>query len=295
MHSSSLSHHRLGLLLVTVSALAWSMAGFFTRLIHLDSWTMIAWRGLLGGAGMVAFMLLRECRGFLASFARMGLPGLAFVGLSTIGMTVFLASLQLTTVAHVAVIYATVPFLAAALAWLAMREHPSLSAMIAGAGAMVGVAVMAGLSTEGNAGGDLLALCMTLCMAGMMVISRRYQGIAVLPAATLASLLSGLIAVPFAQHLSASGTEFFQLALFGLVNSAIGTVFFTLGAKLLPAIETGLIGALDAPLAPIWVWLAFGERPSAATILGGIIVFAAVFGHIVLSTRGRRRPLPATM
>ncbi len=121
---------------------------------------------------------------------------------------------------------------------------------------------MVGLSAEGNLGGDLLALCMTFCMAGMMVISRHYQGIAVMPAACLASLLSGLIALPFAQHLAASGTDLFYLALFGLVNSAIGTVLFALGARLLPAIETGLIGALDAPLAPIWVWLAFGELPS---------------------------------
>ena len=126
---------------------------------------------------------------------------------------------------------------------------------------------------------------MTFCMAGMMVISRHYQGIAVMPAACLASLLSGLIAIPFAQHLAASGTDLFHLALFGVVNSAIGTVFFALGARLLPAIETGLIGALDAPLAPIWVWLAFGEVPSAATIVGGVIVFAAVFCHILVSAR----------
>lgn len=295
MIAYSPGQHRLGLLLVTISALAWSMAGFFTRLINLDSWTMIAWRGLLGGAGMVIFMLLRERREFLASFVRMGLPGLGFVGLSTIGLTVFLLALQRTTVAHVSIIYATVPFLAAALAWLVMRERPSLSAVVAGCGALAGVVVMAGLSSEGNIAGDLLALTMTLCMAGMMVISRHYQNIAVLPAATLASLLSGLIAVPFAQHLSASGTEFIQLALFGLLNSAIGTVCFALGARLLPAIETGLIGALDAPLAPIWVWLAFAETPSSATILGGLIVFAAVFGHILVSARGQRRPVPASL
>jgi drug/metabolite transporter (DMT)-like permease len=282
---TSPAQHRLGLVLVTLSALTWSMAGFFTRLIHLDSWTMIAWRGLFAAAGMVLFMLLRERRGFLASFRRMGRPGLAFVYLSTIGMTVFLGALQLTTVAHVAIIYATVPFLAAALAWLVMRERPSLSAVIAGLGALAGVAVMVGLSAEGNLSGDLLALCMTFCMAGMMVISRHYQGIAVMPAACLASLLSGLIALPFAQHLAASGTDLFYLALFGLVNSAVGTVLFALGARLLPAIETGLIGALDAPLAPIWVWLAFGELPSGATIIGGLVVFVAVFGHILVSAR----------
>jgi drug/metabolite transporter (DMT)-like permease len=286
VRGSTASQHRLGLLLVSVSALAWSLAGFFNRLINLDSWTMIAWRGLFGGVGILIFMLVRERRDFFVAFRRMGRPGLAFIALSTLGMTAFLTSLERTTVAHVAIIYATVPFLAAAIARLAMRERPSLSAVIAGLGALAGVAVMVGLSAEGNLSGDLLALCMTFCMACMMVISRHYQGIAVLPAACLASLLSSAIAVPFAGNLWPGPTDLIYLALFGLVNSAIGTVLFAIGARLLPAIETGLIGALDAPLAPVWVWLAFGETPSAATVLGGFIVFAAVFGHIVVSARG---------
>lgn len=209
-------------------------------------------------------------------------------------MTSYLWALQRTTVAHVSVIYATVPFLAAGLAFLVMRERPSVSAIVAGLGALAGVVVMVGLGTEGNLSGDLLALCMTFCMACMMVISRHYQGIAVMPAACLASLMSGIIALPFAGDLWPGGTDLIYLALFGLVNSAIGTVLFALGARLLPAIETGLIGALDAPLAPVWVWLAFAETPSSATILGGTIVFAAVFGHVVLSTRGQHRPVPVS-
>ena len=92
--------------------------------------------------------------------------------------------------------------------------------------------------------------------------------------------------MPFAGQLWVSGHDFFYLALFGLINSAIGIVLFTLGSRLLPAIETGLVGSLDAPLAPIWVWLAFGETPTTATLLGGLIVFAAVFAHVLASARG---------
>ncbi len=36
--------YRLGLILVTASAIAWSTAGLFTRLIQLDSGMMLAWR-----------------------------------------------------------------------------------------------------------------------------------------------------------------------------------------------------------------------------------------------------------
>jgi drug/metabolite transporter (DMT)-like permease len=37
--------HRLGLILVACAALAWSSAGFFTRLIPNDLMTMLFWRG----------------------------------------------------------------------------------------------------------------------------------------------------------------------------------------------------------------------------------------------------------
>lgn len=277
------ARYRLGLLLVTASAVAWSTAGFFTRLIHLDSWTMLVWRGLFGGSGILVFIVLRERGGTLRSFVRMGWQGWSFTLISVIGMLCFITSLGRTTVAHVAIIYATVPFIAAGLAWLVMRERPSLSAVVAGCGALAGVGVMAGFSSEGSMSGDLLAFAMTLAMAGMMVIARRFQGIAVMQAACLSSLLSALASVPFASHLLVSGPNLVDLAAFGLVNSAVGIVLFALGSRLLPAVETGLIGSLDAPLAPIWVWLAFGETPTTATLVGGLIVFGAVFAHVLAS------------
>ena len=72
-----------------------------------------------------------------------------------------------------------------------------------------------------------------------------------------------------------------------MINLALGMILFTLGSRLLPAVETALIGSLDAPLAPVWVWLAFGERPGHSTILGGILVFGAVLANVALGARSR--------
>ena len=111
---SELGRYRLGLVFVTASALAWSTAGFFTRLIHLDSWTILVWRGLFGGSGILLFIILREGRDTFRSFLRMEWPGWCFTLISVTGTLCFITSLGLTSVAHVAIIYATVPFLAAA-------------------------------------------------------------------------------------------------------------------------------------------------------------------------------------
>ena len=38
-----MNRHAKGILLISLSAVAYSSAGFFTRLIHLDAWTMLFW------------------------------------------------------------------------------------------------------------------------------------------------------------------------------------------------------------------------------------------------------------
>ena len=273
--------YRLGMLLVTASAIAWSTAGLFTRLIPLDVWTLLLWRGGFGALGLLIFMVLHQGRRGLASFADLGVAGWAFVVVGTIGMVCFITSLRLTSVAHTSIIYATVPLVAAALAWWAMHEKPSTSAMIASLAALLGVAIMVGLGADGSLAGDLLAFGMTVCMATIMVIARRYLGIPMLAAVCLSVLLSALVAAPFAQWGLPSGEHVLLLALFGLVNTALGTALFAIGSRRLPASETALIGALDAPLAPIWVLLVFGELPSGTTLVGGAIVFMAILAHMV--------------
>ncbi len=275
----------IGFALVTASAIAWSTAGFFTRLIPLDTATTLFWRGMFGGLGLLIVALAMGRRRGLTGFRRMGAGGWLFAVVSALGMLCFIAALKTTSVAHVAVVYAVVPFVAAGFGWLALRERPGASAVVASMAALAGVVIMVGFGADGTILGDLLAFGMTVCMAAMMVISRRFQDIPMLPAACISAVLSALAVLPWAAPLSVSGTEWGLLAAFGLVNSAIGLALFTAGSKRLPPVETALIGALDAPLAPIWVWLAFAETPSVPTLIGGVIVFAAVMAHLTIAAR----------
>ncbi|MGA9027310.1 MAG: DMT family transporter [Steroidobacteraceae bacterium] len=274
-----MQRHRRGFLLVSASAIAWSTAGLFTRIIHLDAWSMLAWRGLFGAAGLAA--VLAGGRGAAwRDLMRLGRWGWVFVLQSAAGMIFFITALRTTTVAHVAVIYATVPFFAAGLGWLVLREKPTGRAVAASLVALAGVALMVGIGREGGILGDVLALGMTLTMAVAMVVARHFRDMPFLPAACLASLISGVLSWPFGQPRAVTGQDLLLLAMFGLVTFAVGLPLFTLGARLLPAIETALIGSLEAPLAPLWVWLLFNETPAAATIGGGLMVVAAVILYL---------------
>ena len=49
-----------GTMLVLLSAFAFSLAGFFVRLIDTDVWTMLFWRGLFGGLFIAGWVLCRD-------------------------------------------------------------------------------------------------------------------------------------------------------------------------------------------------------------------------------------------
>ena len=275
--SAPAREHAVGTLLVLASAIAFSTAGFFTRLVPLDLWSILLWRGLFGGAFIAAFMLWRDGRGVVAQLRAMRGPALAVTGFSTLGMVLFVAALRRTSVADVGIIYAASPFLTAALGWLWLRQVEPRRTLLASAAALIGVAVMLrGAWQAGDLLGDLMALGMAISLALMMLVLRRHRDTPMLPAACLSALLGSLIAWPLAGTLHPDGLTLLYLALFGISQFGLGLLLLTLGSQLVSATEAALIGALDAPLAPLWVWLAFAEQPPVASLLGGGIVMAAV-------------------
>ena len=277
--------HKLGLFLVFTSTLAWSTAGLVTRAISQVIFTVLVWRGLFGTAGLLAVIVWRDGAKGLRTLLWLGGAGWAYALISGVGMVCYIMALRMTSVAHVVVIYATVPFMTAGLAWLMMRQRPSRDAVIACSIAFAGALVMVGLGGDGNLGGDLLALLMTLSMALMMVIARKHPKIPTLPAGTASSILGVLICLPFAAPGVPAGDQLLLLAGFGLVNSSLGFALFLIGSSKIPPIETALLGAMEASLAPLWVWLIFAETPTLPTLVGAAIVLFAVLWHILRQYR----------
>jgi drug/metabolite transporter (DMT)-like permease len=285
------SQRYLGWVLVSFSAVAWSTAGYFTRLIDEDVWTMLFWRGLFGGLAF-AIMTVVHYRGkVLHTYANLGGMGLLLALISALGMITFIGSLMLTTVADVYVIYATVPFITAGVAWLILRERTSVSVLVASLLAIIGVVVMvAGATYGGSLAGQVVAFVMTLTMALMAVILRWKRDIQIMPALGLSAWIAALVAFWFCEPFAISSFNLAMLALFGVTQSALGLVLFGLGSRMIPAAEATLLTALDVPLAPLWVWLAFNEVPGIQTMAAGIIVLTAVSGHILYEMRSQRVP-----
>jgi drug/metabolite transporter (DMT)-like permease len=269
----------VGYLMVLSATIAWSTSGFFVRLIHVDLWTMLGWRSLFGLLA-VAFTIWQRGVNNLQFLNLVSWPGLLMIVTTGVGMICFVASIVLTSIANVAVLYATLPFMTAALAWAWLGERPSRRTLFASAAALIGVAIMARESVGGgHLVGDLLAILMTALAAVFTVTARRHREVPLLEAVVGGSGLIMAAGMLLGSPLSVHAADLAWLAVFGAITVGLGMALFMVGARRIPSAQAALINALESPMAPFWVWLAFAEVPTTTTFLGGALILAALAWH----------------
>lgn len=282
--------HLVGASLVIASAVAYSMAGVLTKAIEADAWTIVCWRGLIGGLLMVAYVGWQERRRPLPlrQRFRLGWRGWLLASIGSLAGLAFIFSFKLTYVANVAVIYATAPFIAAALAWLATRERFRLQTAAAATVSVAGiVAVFAGSLGTAGALGDVLALLMTFGSALYMVLIRLFRDTPVVLAGGVSGLQLFAVGLLVADPFAVTRQDALLLVLFGLAF-AVALVLWTEGTRLIPAAESGFLGTVETPFAMLLAWIFLAELPPPASFLGAGIVLAAVLGHALADLRRAR-------
>jgi drug/metabolite transporter (DMT)-like permease len=270
---------KLGIALVVGSALVFSLSGVLTKAIDADAWTIACWRGLLGGLLIAAYVAWMGRREPLSDALRLGRNGWLLATVGSLASLAFIASFKLTYVANVAVIYATAPFMAAALGWWLLRELVELRTLVAAGISFAGVlVVVAGGLGAGSIAGDAVALAMTLGNALYIVLIRLFRDCAVVLAGAVSALQLFVVGCFVVDPLAVSRDDIVLLALFG-TSFAVAVVLWTEGTRRVPAAEAGLLGSAETPFAILLAWLLLAELPPATSFVGGAIVLAAVVAH----------------
>ena len=281
-----LANRRRGVLLVAGSAIVWSFGGAIARFLAVhDSWTIVFWRSIFAVLFLLGFMLWRDGpRGTIALFRGMGLAGLGVALCFAVASSSFVVALAHTTVANILLMQAGVPLIAALLTWVLFHEKISAATWTAIAAVIAGVAIMVSESFTGKASpiGDGLALLISVLLAIATVITRRHSEVRMAPAVCLGTIIAACVSGLLAGQHAVSAADFAWLVVFGAVNLGLGLAMFTTGARLLPAALAALVGTLEPVFGPIWVWLVHNEVPSARTLMGGAVVFAALLIHLLL-------------
>lgn len=282
-----------GAALVLGSAVVWSFGGTLARFLHIeDGWTVVFWRSLFAALFLLGFMLLRDGpRGTVQLFKGMGLAGIAVGVCFATASTSFILALAYTTVANVVLIQAGVPLIAALMAWLLFRETIALHTWLAIAAVIGGVAVMVSESLGGSISmmGDALAILIAFAFATATIITRRFAHVRMTPAVFLGTLIAGGTAASQASGFAITAQELVVLIIFGALNFGLGLALFVTGARLVPSALAALLGTAETVLAPLWVAVIHGEVPGMRTVIGGVIVLAALLCYLGVELWRQRR------
>ena len=283
-----------GAALVCAAAVCWSLGGLFVRLVggDLDGWTIAFWRSAFMVLAVGGWLLAAHGLKVLAVYRAMGWAGVLAGLLLALSFVMFILAITRTSVANAVVLQSAAPLASAVLGRVFLREKLAAPTLVAILVAVAGIALMfAGALGGGDLLGNALALGVAIAFGANIVVVRAARGLDLVPATVLAGLFALLVTLPLASVGAPTAYDLMLLALMGGLQLGLGLFLFMRGAPHLTAAQVGLLTLIEVILAPIWVWLAFGEVPAALSLAGGLVVLGALVVHSGLSLRRSKPPV----
>jgi len=272
--------------IVLVAGLFWSFGPLVVR--NIDNAQLIPWQYLFF-RGSVIFLILNiylflvEGQKFTNNYKKIGLSGLiGGISLGTANIT-FILSITSTSTAVTLLMLAAMPFIAAILAYVFLKEKISKTTLIAIIIAAAGVIFMSFDSKEtGTLFGLVNGLLSSLGFAGFTVSLRwrkktpKFTTVAIAGIFCVAVSLLVLLFNDSNVLISLKNTSL--SALHGFLV-CLGLILYSTKSKYLPAADLTLLSLTEVLGGILWVWLPlFGinEVPSTNTLIGGAIITSSI-------------------
>ena len=262
-----------GAALVFAGGVCWSLAGVTIR--HLEAaggWQILCYRSLGFLAVVLTYIAIRRRGRLVAAFGGVGWTGI-LAGLclcSAFGSSIF--SLINTSVANSVFLQSTQIFWAALIGWLVLGEAVRRAGWLAILLAFAGVGLMMGDGLDdGSLVGNLFGLLIGISVASYAVSLRKGGAIDMMPATCLGGVFGALAGAGFADGLAISTHDLLLCLFMGVCQIGLGFIFFTLGARNLPALDLMLLDAAGAVGGAVGAGLGLGRdrRGAGAAHAGG--------------------------
>ena len=285
-----------GMLLVLLAGVVWSSIGIGIRSIEdANVWQILLYRSTALSLFLFTLITLKSRGRPFNSIRRSGMAGV----IGGFGLVLAFAggiySIQTTTVANAMFLFASAPFLAALLGWVVLKEPVRKATWFAMTIAIAGITIMV---VDGFASGDMIGNISALFSAlgfAIFTIALRWGKLEdMFPAVLLAGIFSVIVALfvclSFDYSLRLSLNDGTIAVAMGVFQVGTGLVIFTIGSRVVPAVELALLSMTEVLLGPFWVWIFLGESASLYTLLGGVVLLAAITLNAL--TGLRHKPVP---
>ena len=269
-----------GPLMMLLASVCFSTGGLFCKMIP---WSALAINGVRDLIGSLLIGIYILATGHKLKMNRI----VAFGAVCMFGVTtLFVMANKLTTAANTIVLQYTAPVWILILMAVIFRQKPKKRDLIVMAVVFAGIlCFFADSLSSGGILGDLLAVAAGVFYAGLFVLNSFENGDA-LSSLFFGQLAAGVILTPFVSAENDFSAPVIASILFlGAVQVGLAYIFFYQGTKYTHPVTASLIAGVEPVLNPILVAVFLKEKLSALSILGAVIVIAAIFLYNLMNRK----------
>jgi len=268
-------------LLVLAAATLWSTSGFFVKAPYFRGWpgpALAFWRAAF--ACLVLWPMVRRPRWswkllpMTATFAAMNYT--------------YLTAMATGSAANAIWLQCTAPVWVLLVGVFVFGERAVWRDWLLVAFAAAGVGIILYYESQGAALAAVAwGLASGVFYAGVVLSLRQLRAHDSAWLAALNHVVTAVVLAPFALQSAyfPAGIQWPLLIGLGVVQMGIPYVLFARGLKSIPGHEATGIGLMEPLLVPVWVYLAWGDRPDWWTLVGGGLILVGLV--IRYAERGR--------
>jgi DME family drug/metabolite transporter len=279
--------YRRGILQLVASGFFLSTSGIALRIIEqANGWQILFYRSISLSVTILLILVFQKRSRFFDEFRGLGWNDFLLAVFLGTGFVAYVFALLYNTVANALFIFSCAPFIAGFLGWILLGERVATRTWFAIGVAMVGLAVMVVSElTVSHYLGTLLALWIPISYAASIIAVRRSKRDNMLVALCLAGIVAGGLSAIFVTDYVLTSRDLIISLYLGVFQVGVGFTLVVLGSRYVPAAQVGLLALVEPILAPVWAWMGVGEVPGKATIVGGTIIFLAIFSDGILNIK----------
>ena len=293
-----LKNPKLAVPVVLIAGIFWSFGPYVVRNIdeaHLIPWQYLFTRGLVIFILLNFYLYLDEGINFIKNYKKIGISGIVGgIGLA-FAMITFIWSITNTSAAITLLCLAAMPFITALLGFLFLKEEISINVWVAIGIAAVGIIIMAVGNHEKNTlTGFILGIVSAIGFSVFSVSLRWRKETPKFTTVSIAGLICFLVSliVVINKDLSLISSNKNQ-ALFAVHGTLVclGMILYAIASKNIQAAELTLLSLTEVIGGIFWVWLPWlgiNEVPATNTIVGGFLIFLAIFYYSLVIKSNRR-------
>ncbi|MBI29308.1 MAG: EamA family transporter [Pelagibacteraceae bacterium] len=277
---NNLTDKQKGKMLALIGILFITPDSLFIRMVGLNSWDLVFYRGFLPFIFLLIGLLWYYKKNFLKSLFAIGIAGIVNALIVAFTNITFIVSLENTNVANTLIMLSLSPFMAAILSGIFLKELPEKRTWIAIILCIFfTIYIFYDSYTAGRFIGDLFGFITALLVAASQVVLRYGKLVNFLPSLLIAKLFTAIFVIYFVKDFTLIGNDIFLIPIMCLFCVTIPLALITLAPRYIPAHEVALFFLLETTLGPLWVWIFINEAPSIKALIGGGLIIITIIVH----------------